>query len=144
MVEVIADFTDVESGGDYLPEGQYQAEVESVELKEGTRAEYLLWVFSSIELETKGMISTIMTSLSEKALWKLKEVIEALGGEAEGPTEIDTDTYLGRVATITVAKETYTGEDGQEKTSHKIVKLFPPVEDAAPVAEADDTDDIPF
>ncbi len=144
MVIRNVDFTDVESGGDYLPEGQYQAEVESVEIKPGPQGEYFLWVFSSIELETKGMISTVTTSLSKKALWKLKDVVAALGGEAEGPTEIDTDTYLGRVATITVAKGTYTGEDGQEKTSHKIVKLFPPVEEAAPVAEADDTDDIPF
>ena len=95
MVEVTADFTGIESGGDYLPEGQYQAEVESVELKKGDKAKYLLWVFSSIESETKGMISTIMTSMSEKARWKFKEIIEALGGEAEGPTEIDTDK-IGR------------------------------------------------
>jgi len=162
MAVLDVDFTDVPEGG-WLGEGQYQAVVEecTLETSQQTGGQYLKWKFKSTEAATYGQASTIMTSLSEKALWKLRDVLRAIGIVPEGPlgrVTVNTDSYIGRAATIQVVNEPYEGSDGKTYNSHKIANVFTPATGSAAPAPAQpasgdpgpvepagvDDDDIPF
>ncbi len=125
MIVFNVDFTGVEVGGRWLSEGTYVAEVVSIECKPGKQDDFLVWTFASIEPETAGARGTLMTSLAEKALWKLKETLIGLGAKAEGPMRIETEKFIGRKGKIVVVNEPYTGSDGIERASHKIARLLP-------------------
>lgn len=149
MTVLNLDFTDVESGGGILPAGTYQARVKSIEVKEGQKANYLNWCF-----QAEGGVAYLMTSLADKALWKLKGVLESLGAEIpQSKLKIDTDKLIGRPATIHVVNEPYTGSDGLTRDSFKIQDVFPANGDTpapAPMEEVTDdsidfgNDSIPF
>ncbi len=134
------DFTGVSSSR-YLPPGIYQARLAKVEEQPGRVAPQFVWTF-----EAQGGKSRINTSLSPGALWKLQEVLEALGVQAQGHMRLSVarlEKLIGRVCTIVVEEEE--GEDG--KSYSKIQKLMPPT-DEAPPAEMPETvadfDEIPF
>jgi len=150
MSNVAVDFTGVETGG-YLPAGIYRARVSGLERKEGQKAPYLLWTFTSAEPDTEGLKSTIMTSLSANALWKLKEVLQAFGVKADSPLRFDTEKFVGRPAMIEVANDPYVGSDGQTRDSHKIARVFGRATEATPqetpkaqAPPVDDRSDISF
>lgn len=151
------DFTNTEGSG-RLKEGTYRARLESVEQKDGRDYPLWVWTFTSLEPETAGRQSQHTTSLSPKAAYYIRQVLEALGAEVPGSiARINTDDYLGCEAMILVAQDgTFIGkDDGQEHPSYKIQRVFPVMGDdrgpaPAPLA-ADprnevkfDGDDIPF
>jgi hypothetical protein len=126
MTVLNVDFTDVETGAGYLPAGSYTAKVASVEVKVGQKADFLNWCFVSTQPGTEGMVSYLMTSLADKALWKLKRTLEALGAEIpQSKLKLDTDKFIGRVGVIHVVDEPYVGSDGQTRSSFKIQDVFP-------------------
>ena len=154
------DFTDVETGAGYLPAGAYRARVQSIEVKAGQQADYLNWCFVSVEPGTEGMVGYLKTSLADKALWKLKRTLEALGAEIpQSKLRLDTEKFVGRMGFIHVVDEPYVGSDGVSRSSYKIQDVFPALADiaqtmaddaAAPAGEdpsgSEDSgyDDIPF
>jgi hypothetical protein len=156
MTVVNVDFTDVESGAGYLPAGTYKARVKSIEIKDGSKAQYLNWCFVSVAPGTEGRVGYLMTSLADNALWKLKGVLEALGAEIpQSKLKLDTDKFIGRVGIIHVVDEPYEGSDGVMRSSFKISDVFPaqgtdePMPSEPIPAGYDDvdfgsTDDIPF
>ena len=159
MPKADIDFTGTEGSG-RLKEGTYRARLESVEQKDGRDYPLWVWTFTSIEPETAGRQGQHTTSLSPKAAYYIRQVLEALGAEVPGSmARINTDDYLGREAMILVAQDgTFIGkDDGQEHPSYKIDRVFPvndgePTPVAAPAAAPTDDrsqvkfdgDDIPF
>lgn len=153
------DFTDT-GGTRRLKEGAYHARLEAVEEKDGREWPLWVWTFTSLEPDTAGQQSQYTTSLSPKAAYFIRMVLEALGVEVPSSlVSIDTNQYIGREAKIWVVQDgTFEGRDGQQYPSYKIDRLFPvnggpiaqePVQ--APVAAGDersqvhfDGDDIPF
>ena len=153
MTEYAIDFSDVQSTR-YLQPGIYNAVVEGIEEREGRQAPLFVWTFC----DDTGARSTITTSLSAAALWKLQEVLTAFGVDATGRMKLSLaklKRLIGRPAIIEVAAEE--GADG--KTYSKITRVMPagprevPKPVAAPVsaprAGADidvdfDSDDLPF
>lgn len=147
MTIVDLDFEGVETGAGYLPAGQYRARVQSIELKEGQKADYLNWCFVSEEPGTEGMVAYLKTSLSSAALWKLKSTLEALGAEIpQSKVRLDTGKFLGRVGIIHVADEPYVGSDGVSRSSFKIQDVWraTDAEPAAPLEPPNDFSDVDF
>ena len=147
MTVLNVDFTGVESGAGYLPAGSYKARVKSIEVKSGNKADYLNWCFVSIEPGSEGGVGYLMTSLVDDALWKLKGVLEALGAEIpQSKLKLDTDKFIGRVGTIHVVDDPYTGSDGVTRSSYKIQDVFPCTDQPAaePAPPAGDFADVDF
>lgn len=136
MPKADIDFTGTEGSG-RLKEGTYRARLESVEQKDGRDYPLWVWTFTSIEPETAGRQGQHTTSLSPKAAYYIRQVLEALGAEVPGSmARINTDDYLGREAMILVAQDgTFIGkDDGQEHPSYKVQRVFPVIGDREPAA----------
>ena len=98
MARVSVDFTDVEAGGEILPEGVYRAVVESVERKTSQNSgEPMIEVHYKVTEGTqKGNIAYEFLSLQKQALFRLKTRLQALGFEIpSGPIQFDTDDMVG-------------------------------------------------
>lgn len=80
MAGIRINFAEVESSFQPLPEGRYECIVEVVEVRESKSSDndYLNWEFTVQEDEFEGRKLWMITSLSEKALWKLKDTLVSL------------------------------------------------------------------
>lgn len=126
MTVLNVDFEGVETGAGYLPAGSYLARVQSIEVKEGQKADYLNWCYVSVDPGTEGMVAYQKTSLADNALWKLKRTLEALGAEIpQSKVRLDTDRFIGRTGIIHVVDEPYVGSDGVSRSSFKVQDVFP-------------------
>ncbi len=153
MPIVTVDFTDVESGG-YLAPGAYEAEVQAVREQDGRNYPGLKFTWASIEPETEGQRADMFVSLAPQALWKFKQILDALGGQVpKSLVRLDTDKLIGKRALIHVLHEPWTDAEGARHTSSKVESVFPLREhpqsgpeavSAVPETEALDADDIPF
>lgn len=87
-----------------VPEGIYLVELKSVETKEGRESKkpYWLWTFEVPDdaEEHGGKRFWLNTSLSDNALWKLKEVFDAFGVTPD----TDTDTLVGEKVRVIVSQ----------------------------------------
>lgn len=128
MGKVSINFAEVSSGFTNLPEGPHSVTVEKIEVRESKSSEhnYLNWEFKVGEGEHAGSRLWMITSLSPKALFRLKDVFEALGvldDEMEldwdddvevtpgaGPTLLEPDC-LGIACVAVVKNETYEGKE---------------------------------
>jgi hypothetical protein len=121
------DFTGTEGSG-RLKSGTYRARLETVEEKDGREYPLWVWTFTSVEPETAGKQGQHTTSLSPKAAYYIRQVLEALGVEVPASmASINTDKYLGLNAMIFVDQDgTFIGrDDGLEHPSYKIMRVFP-------------------
>lgn len=72
------DFSQVTEGG--LPDiGEHIAEVASIDKKDGREYPYLEWKFKILKGESKDKHAYVKTSFSPRALFKLRELLIALG-----------------------------------------------------------------
>jgi len=81
MTRVSINFGEVEGGFEAVPEGTYMVEIEKVECRQSKSSEhdYLNWEFKIIDDEDhEGQHLWMITSLSPRALFRLKDVFEAL------------------------------------------------------------------
>lgn len=101
-----------------IPEGVYEAVLDGeVEAAEGPNGLYWKWTFkiTGPDEQYKGRKLFTNTSLSEKAMWKLKEVFSAFGVSAD----TDTDELIGQPVKLMVTqrvieKGTRKGEMGND------------------------------
>lgn len=98
-----------------MPVGIYSVVVTAVDEQEGVEFPYLAWEFTidSGDYENRKLWSN--TSISPKALWKLKEVLIALGVPAEtldAEVSFDPQDFIGRraLAVVNIEPRTDTGE----------------------------------
>lgn len=93
------------------PEGQWLAKVKKVELGEvqGSGDDALKAQFEVIEGSAKGNTVFETFSLTEKALWKLKSFLMAIGNKADGKMTLDLDKLEGKICGIDVIHDEYQG-----------------------------------
>lgn len=104
------DFTGVESYAK-ASEGIHTAKITKIEEKSTAAGDdMLVFTFTVISGEDKGCRVFDNLSLSDKALWKFKSVLEALGKKADGRVKIDLDNLIGKICDINVFWEEYNGQ----------------------------------
>jgi hypothetical protein len=92
MAGIKVNFAEVESSFEPLPEGRYECIIETVEVRESKSSDndYLNWEFKVLDDEYEGRRLWMITSLSERALFRLKDTFLALG-VIEEDEEIDIE-----------------------------------------------------
>jgi hypothetical protein len=73
-------FAEIEGSFDPLPEGRYDVEVERIEVRESKSSEhdYFNWEFNVLHEDHEGRKLWMITSLSPKAMFRLKDTLVAL------------------------------------------------------------------
>lgn len=127
------DMTGVESYT-RCPEGEQFARVKKVDLGtvQGSGDDALKAVFEVTKGDGKGCQVFETFSLGEKALWKLKQFLTAIGVKADGKLSLDLDKLEGKICIIDVIHEEY---NGQKRA--KISAYLKPVNDS----DEDDEDE---
>lgn len=92
MGRTTINFAEVEGGFEALPEGTYNCIIEKVEVRDSKSSEhdYLNWEFKVLDDDHEGQRLWMITSLSPRALFRLKDVFEALD-VLEDEMELDWD-----------------------------------------------------
>lgn len=153
MGVITVDFTNVDTGAGFLDPGVYRAQVEAVREQDGRNYPGLKFTWASVEPETEGQRADMFVSLAPQALWKFKQILEALGGQVPQSTvRLDTDRLIGKKAVIHVVHEPWTDSEGVQRHSskvdvvHALMNETQSAEDigADDIAEASGVDDIPF
>ena len=105
------DMTGVESFT-RCPEGQFPAKIVKIEecTIQGSGDDGLKVQFEVTGGSGKGCKVFETLSLGEKALWKLKMLLEALGMKATGKLTIDLDKLLNKACAIEVIHDEYNGQ----------------------------------
>lgn len=114
------DFSEVEASSFAIPNGGYVLSVTSVEKKrsESSGNEYLSWEFKIAEGKHKGKKVWDNTSLQPQALWRLRNLFEAMGVEIEdGEVEVDLDDLEGETVGAEIENEKYQGKDKARVTN---------------------------
>lgn len=117
-------------GFDPLPEGAYHVRLRDVDpTREGPAGPYWVWEYEVVEPgEYENRRLWTNTSLSEKAMFKLKETFSAYGV----PTDTDTDELLGSVVKAMVGQRTIQQGERKGELTNEISKLLPADEDFEP------------
>lgn len=104
------DMTGVESYT-RCPEGEWLAKLSSIEEStiQGSGDDCLKARFEVIKGSAEGCAVFETFSLTEKALWKLKSFLEAIGMKSNGKISIDLDKLEGKVCIIDVIHDEYNG-----------------------------------
>lgn len=130
MAGIKINFSEVEGGFEPLPEGSYEVIIERVEVRESNSSDndYLNWEFKVTEDDFEERRLWMITSLSPKALFRLKDNFLALGvleededmeleweddidiTPKEGPRLIEPELE-GLACTVTVGNEVYEGRE---------------------------------
>lgn len=164
------DMTGVESYT-RCPEGEWLAKVAKIEegTVQGSGDDCLKARFEVIKGSAKGCNVFETFSLTERALWKLKSFLEAVGMRANGKISLDLDKLEGKVCIIDVIHDEYNGtkrakissynpaeneddededveddeEEEEDEPPRKPAKKAPakPVKKSKPVVEEDDDED---
>ena len=123
------DFSGVESFT-RCSEGQHTAKI--VEVQENTTQggdDMLTMVFEVIRGDSKGAKVFDSFVLTDKALWKLKQLLQVLGVKCDGKIALDLDKLVGKICDIAVYHEEYNG------------KLKARIDEYIALKRSDDTDD---
>lgn len=93
------------------PEGEWLAKLTKIEMGEvqGSGDDCLKARFEVIKGSAKGNTVFETFALSEKALWKLKSFLEAIGVKSNGKFTLDLDKLEGKVCIIDVIHDEYNG-----------------------------------
>ena len=104
------DFSNVESFT-RCAEGQHTAKI--VEVQENTTQagdDMLTMAFEVIKGDSKGARVYDNFVLTDKALWKLKQLLQVVGVKCDGKIALDLDKLIGKVCDIAVYHEEYNGK----------------------------------
>ena len=131
------DMTGVESYT-RCPEGEHLARVKKMEMGtvQGSGDDALKAVFEVLKGDGKGCQVFETFSLGEKALWKLKQFLTAIGVKADGKLNLDLDKLEGKLCIIDVIHEEY---NGQKRA--KISNYSKPSDDSDDEDEDEEYDD---
>lgn len=120
------DMTGVESYT-RCPEGEWTARLKKIEMGEvqGSGDDCLKAQFEVCEGEAKGNTVFETFSLTEKALWKLKSFLQAVGMKADGKISLDLDKLIGKTCTIEVVHDEYNGNKRAKIASYSVIAAEP-------------------
>lgn len=132
------DFSNVESFAK-AAEGRHRVKI--VEINEQTSQggdDMLVFVFEVIKGESKGARVYENCVLTDKALWKLQQILQAIGIKCDGKVALDLDKLIGKVCEIDVFHEEYEG-----RTRARIGEFFKATSaKSSDDEDVDDEDDI--
>lgn len=131
------DMTGVESYT-RCPEGEHFVRVKKMEMGtvQGSGDDALKAIFEVTKGDGKGCQVFETFSLSEKALWKLKQFLTAIGVKADGKLSLDLDKLEGKICIIDVIHEEY---NGQKRA--KIGSYIKPTDDSDEDEDEDEDED---
>lgn len=108
MSKINVDMSHVDDSS--IPAGDYICIVKAIEVKQGDKGQYLKWELQIGTGEQKGKKLFTNTSLAPKALFRLRDMLSALGISVPKSTiQIDTDKYIKRILGVTVKLKDYEG-----------------------------------
>lgn len=124
-------------------EGEHLAKVKKVEMGtvQGSGDDCIKAVFEVLKGADKGCQVFETFSLSEKALWKLKSFLQAIGIKADGKLTLDLDKLEGKVCVIDVVHEEYNGQKRAKISSYLKESAEEEDEDEEDEEEEDDEDE---
>lgn len=124
-------------------EGEHLAKVKKVEMGtvQGSGDDCIKAVFEVLKGADKGCQVFETFSLSEKALWKLKSFLQAIGIKADGKLTLDLDKLEGKVCVIDVVHEEYNGQKRAKISSYLKESAEDEDEDEDYEEEEDDEDE---
>src|SRR6476469_5174476 len=102
MSGIRVNFAEVEGGFEPVPEGNYEVVVERVEVRDSKSSDhdYLNWELKILDEEYEDQRLWMITSLSPKAMFRLKDVFLALGviegDEEDFNIDWDDDVEIGQ------------------------------------------------
>lgn len=136
------DFTGVESYTK-ASEGIHTAKVAEILEKTSQGGDDMLqFKFEITKGEDKGSAVFESFVLTDKALWKFKAFLQAIGMKADGKLKIDLDKLIGKVCDIEVFWEEYNGQTRAKISDYYKAGKGGKVEDEGlDDEEEDDTDD---
>lgn len=118
-------------------EGIHTARVSEIEDKVSQGGDQMLqFTFEIIKGEDKGYKVFDNFVLTDKALWKLKSFLQAIGMKADGKLKIDLDKLIGKTCDIEVFWDEYNGQ-----TRSKISDYFKVGKNAASADDDEDEDE---
>lgn len=131
------DMTGVESYT-RCPEGEHLVRVKKMDMGtvQGSGDDCLKAVFEVLEGDGKGCQVFETFSLGEKALWKLKQFLVAIGMKADGKLNLDLDKLEGKICVIDVIHDEYNGTKRA-----KISSYMKPTSDDSDEDEDEDEDE---
>lgn len=129
--EFSVDLSEASTGGGYLvPDGDYPAVL--VDLRKGFSKNgnpQWVWTFAIMNGGHAGKEFPLFTAIIPSALWKVAEIVEALGlGKGGAMSKFTKSEALSRRCVISIRKSTY---NGQERSS--IAKVLPHPDGPGPV-----------
>lgn len=94
------------------PEGEWLAQLKKADMGEvqGSGDDCIKAQFEVIKGSAKGNTVFETFSLTEKALWKLKSFLDAVGMKSTGKLTLDLDKMEGKVCIIDVIHDEYNGQ----------------------------------
>lgn len=124
-------------------EGEHLAKVKKVEMGtvQGSGDDCIKAVFEVLKGTDKGCQVFETFSLSEKALWKLKSFLQAIGIKADGKLTLDLDKLEGKICVIDVIHEEYNGQKRAKISSYLKDSAEDEDEDEDDEEEEDDEDE---
>ena len=124
-------------------EGEHIAKVKKVEMGtvQGSGDDCIKAVFEVLKGTDKGCQVFETFSLSEKALWKLKSFLQAIGIKADGKLTLDLDKLEGKICVIDVIHEEYNGQKRAKISSYLKESAEDEDEDEDDEEEEDDEDE---
>lgn len=137
---VKVDMTGVESFT-RCPEGEWLAKLKKIEEVEiqGSGDDGLKAQFEVIKGAAKGSSVFETFSLTERALWKLKSFLDAIGVKSSGRIAIDLDKLEGKVCIVDVIHDEYNGQKRAKISAY--IKPGDSSEDEDDEDELDDDED---
>lgn len=119
-------------------EGEHLVKVKKMEMGQvqGSGDDALKAVFEVIQGSDKGCQVFETFSLSEKALWKLKQFLMAIGMKADGKLNLDLDKLERKICVIDVIHDEYNGTKRA-----KISSYLKPTEESDEDDEEEDDDE---
>ncbi len=123
-----------------VPPGTYLCEIEEVEEVEGGKAGYFRWELRILEGEYKGRMIFTITSFSPNALWKLRQLLHALGCRIEAGKKyhLEPQMFIGKKVRVKTYLEQYEGRD------YTRVKRFISVGEKVELGKVKKKEDFPF
>ena len=126
------DFTGVESYS-RCSEGIHRAKVAEIQEKTSQGGDDMLQIAMEVVAGAdKGCRVFDNCVLSDKALWKFKQLLSALGVKCDGKVAVDLDGLIGKTCDIEVFHEEYNGQTRAKISNYSKV---------AASADSDDDDD---
>lgn len=134
------DMTGIESFSK-ASEGRHVVKITDIEQKVSSAGDDMLqFTFEVARGDDKGCRVYDNFALTDKALWKFKACLQALGMKADGKIVIDLDKIIGKMCEVEVFHEEYNGQMRAKISDY--YKLSSKTEDSD--EDEDDEDDEPF